>query len=272
TSRWQDIEEGTGTSTSMDKQYVWGIRYVDELICRDDATPQRLYAVQDANFDLTAICDTSANVKERYLFDPYGNRTIMHASWTIISSSAYAWSIGHQGLMHDTESGLIYNRNRMIHPFIGGFIVRDPIFYSDGTNLYEYTHSSPIILTDPTGTCKDCRCPGGVLAKPQQAVSNTKTNQFLSDVASLVSGPYGAGTVATLFSAATSGYNHFDHSVNYVVLITNCESDPNGGPPKPGTKVLGAFTWTCDPKGKPADNHTVGFTDISTSDYMTSMT
>jgi hypothetical protein len=35
-NQWQDLEERLGTSTSMDKQYVWGIRYVDELICRDD--------------------------------------------------------------------------------------------------------------------------------------------------------------------------------------------------------------------------------------------
>jgi YD repeat-containing protein len=87
TNQRQDLEERVGTSTSMDKQYVWGIRYVDELICRDDATPERLYACQDANYNLTAIVDTSGNVQERYLFDPYGNRTVMNASWAVISSS-----------------------------------------------------------------------------------------------------------------------------------------------------------------------------------------
>ena len=28
---WQDIKERVGTSTAMDDQYAWGIRYVDEL-------------------------------------------------------------------------------------------------------------------------------------------------------------------------------------------------------------------------------------------------
>src|SRR6185437_9092373 len=110
TSAWQDIEERTGASTSMDQQYVWGLRYVDELVCRDDATPERLYALQDANFNLTSISDTSGAVQERYLFDPYGYRTVMDASWGVIGASAFAWVYGHQGLMGDVESGLVYNR------------------------------------------------------------------------------------------------------------------------------------------------------------------
>jgi hypothetical protein len=44
--------------------------------------------MQDANFNLTAITDTSAVVKERYLFDPYGLRTIMNAARSVISDGA----------------------------------------------------------------------------------------------------------------------------------------------------------------------------------------
>jgi len=148
---WQDVEERVGTSTSMDKQYVWGIRYIDELVCRDDATPERLYACQDANFNLTAVSDTSGDVQERYLFDPYGSVAYMSASWSVISASAYAWDIGHQGLMHDVESALIYNRNRMVHPMIGVFDVRDMAGYTDGANLYQYMASSPVVNLDPSG-------------------------------------------------------------------------------------------------------------------------
>jgi hypothetical protein len=104
-----------------------GMRYVDELICRDDATPQRVYVTQDANFNLTSIANTGGSVLERYLIDPYGNRTIMNASWTIASSSAYNWVIGHQGLLHDPESRLIYNRMRFRHCTLGCFTGRDPL-------------------------------------------------------------------------------------------------------------------------------------------------
>jgi YD repeat-containing protein len=136
-NQWQDLEERVGTATTMDQQYVWGIRYVDELICRDDSTPQRLYGCQDANFNLTAIVNTSGAVVERYVFEPYGNRVIMNASWSVIGSSAYAWMIAHQGLMEDLESGLFCNRHRYLHPLLGTFLRRDPVGYAnDGANSF----------------------------------------------------------------------------------------------------------------------------------------
>jgi RHS repeat-associated protein len=156
TNTWQDIEERTGTSTSMDKQYVWGVRYIDELVCRDDATPQRLYAMQDANFTLTSICNTSGGVVERYQFDPYGTRAIINGSWGTISTSAYDWVIGHQGLMQDVESGLVYNRARSLLALLGLFVSRDAFFYGDGLNLYEVERSAPLILVDPSGNSYCC--------------------------------------------------------------------------------------------------------------------
>ena len=39
TNNWQDIEQRVGDATTMDQQHVWGIRYIDELVCRDDPTP-----------------------------------------------------------------------------------------------------------------------------------------------------------------------------------------------------------------------------------------
>ena len=103
----------------MDQQYVWGLRYIDELVCRDDATPQRLYATQDANFNLTSISNASGSIAERYLFDPYGTRKIMNPSWDVITSSAYNWVIGFQGLMLDSDSGLALARRRYYHPMMG---------------------------------------------------------------------------------------------------------------------------------------------------------
>lgn len=161
TNNWQDIEERTGASTSMDKQYVWGRRYVDELVCRDDAnnlTTPRLYGMHDANFNLTSVCDSSGTVQERYLFDPYGTPTIMNASWGNITSSAYGWVIGHQGLMQDGESGLVYNRRRTLHPILGTFMARDPIGYRARTmNLYQYCFSNAIRFVDPFGLDVDCK-------------------------------------------------------------------------------------------------------------------
>jgi len=135
----------------MDQQYVWGIRFVDELICRDDSSPQRLYALQDANFNVTGITDTSGEPKERYLIDPYGIRTIMNAAWSVITASSYNWIIGPQGLMIDAESGLEYVRARYLLTALGGLMSRDSAGYMFGSNLYEYVVSNPTNELDPSG-------------------------------------------------------------------------------------------------------------------------
>ncbi len=47
---------------------------------------------------------------------------------------------GHQGLMHDENTGLIYNRARMRDPKLGRFMQRDPLGYVDGIGLYATYH------------------------------------------------------------------------------------------------------------------------------------
>lgn len=53
---WQLLEEDV--AGSMQDQYVWSPVYVDALIERDTPT-QRMYAEQNANFDVTALVDTT---------------------------------------------------------------------------------------------------------------------------------------------------------------------------------------------------------------------
>ncbi len=187
TNGWQNIEERLGSSLSMDKQYVWGIRYIDELACRDAAgasssrsssssssssdsssrsgsssgpsrssfsggrSTLRLYAMQDANFNLTAICGTAGVVAERYVFDPYGNRSILSPAWSTIGASNFRWVVGHQGLMHDEEGGLVHNRKRYLLTVLGGFLSRDTPNYTDWGSLYVALHSNPGVMLDPFG-------------------------------------------------------------------------------------------------------------------------
>jgi len=97
--QWQVIEErqnGTGTS-NVSFQYVWGAGYVDDLVLRDTYSggvkTQRLYAQQNANYDVTALVNTSGQVQERYLYDPYGAVTVTDASWNprTGNQSSFAW-------------------------------------------------------------------------------------------------------------------------------------------------------------------------------------
>jgi hypothetical protein len=69
--QWQVLEERvgtTGSSATIDRQFVWGLRYIDDLILRDRSNGgtlnERYYNVADANWNTVALVDStiSANV------------------------------------------------------------------------------------------------------------------------------------------------------------------------------------------------------------------
>jgi RHS repeat-associated protein len=150
TNGWQDVEERIGTATTDDKQYVWGIRYIDEIICRLDATSQVLYACQDTNFNLMSINTYVGDTQQRFLYDPYGNSSVLSADWTI-TTDAYFWMRRFAGQEFDFECQNYNCRNRLLHPSLGQFAQRDPLMYSAGTNLYLYVASNPVNNLDPMG-------------------------------------------------------------------------------------------------------------------------
>jgi len=115
-SSWQVVEERIDLATDADRQFVWGARYVDDLVLRDDFSgcvvasslsgPEpagaesfwdalaegssssssssssgsdscRHYYLQDANFNVVAVADDAGTVIERYHYTPYGEVTIL---------------------------------------------------------------------------------------------------------------------------------------------------------------------------------------------------
>ena len=175
---WRVVEERVGTSTSMDKQYVWGVRYVDELVCRDDATPRRLYASQDANFNVTAVTDIGGTPQERYVYDPYGYCSIFTGSWGGAAASAFHWQIGYQGLLDDEDTKLICARTRYLHPLLGIWLAADPISYIDGPNLYLPYRANPTNFTDSFGLCTPGQKSGGTC---EMHVSDYSSNPSLDE-------------------------------------------------------------------------------------------
>src|SRR5262249_38725558 len=73
-STWQVIEEQTSGMTHT--QYVWSPVYLDALVERDH-NGQRLYVQQNANWNVTGLVNTSGAVQERYVYDPYGQVTVL---------------------------------------------------------------------------------------------------------------------------------------------------------------------------------------------------
>ena len=64
---WQLLEDA-GRGSSPDRQFVWGLRYIDDLVLRDRDTTgdgtldERLFALQDPNWNVTALSDPTGAV------------------------------------------------------------------------------------------------------------------------------------------------------------------------------------------------------------------
>jgi RHS repeat-associated protein len=148
-----------GSATTADQQYVWGQRYLDELVERDrdadansgNGLEERLYALQDANYNVTAVANTLGVVQERYAYSAYGQPTFMDGSFGNRSSSSYGWNLLFAGYRYDIESGFYQVRNRVYHPGLGRWFQRDNLPYADGMNLYQAVMDNPVEFTDPTG-------------------------------------------------------------------------------------------------------------------------
>ena len=111
---------------------------------------ERLYYQQDANHNITSITDESGAVLERFVYTPYGQRTVLAANFTG-TSDAYGLLQGHQGGRYDALTGLYNFRMRDYDPSMGTWMEADPIGYPDGVNRYQGLGANPLAFTDVSG-------------------------------------------------------------------------------------------------------------------------
>jgi len=150
------VEERVDTSTSANRQFVWGLRYIDDLVLRDRDTDdngtldERRYCLQDGNWNTIAIANTSGTVTERFSYDAYGVPTFLTSSGTVQASSPTGWETLYAGYRWDGDpSKMYYVRNRFLLPYLGTWNRRDPLGYPDGTSLFALYHS--LNNVDPFG-------------------------------------------------------------------------------------------------------------------------
>jgi RHS repeat-associated protein len=145
---WQELESRTSEVATT---FVWGKRYIDDLILRDKST-ERLYSLADPNWNVVAITNAAGTVLERMKYDAFGKITWLDAAFGTKASSGYAWNRTFTGQVFDSETGLMLYRNRYLHTGFGRFTSRDPIGYdAEDNNLYRYVGNSPLIYLDQDG-------------------------------------------------------------------------------------------------------------------------
>jgi RHS repeat-associated protein len=154
---WQVLEEKVGSNTT--NRYVWSPVYVDALVLRDrdadtnaaNGLEERLWVQQDANWNVTALVDGTGAVAERYAYDPFGSVTVYSPTYSVRTSSLYAWDHYHQGLRWDATATLYDNFNRWYGPSLGRFTSLDPVGLGPDVNAYRYVGNGPVNRLDPSG-------------------------------------------------------------------------------------------------------------------------
>ncbi|MBX3463065.1 MAG: RHS repeat-associated core domain-containing protein, partial [Planctomycetes bacterium] len=97
-------------------------------------------------------------VVEQYEYDPYGKVTVYDGSGSLVGDGSvsgvglpFLW----KGIRLDSETGLLYMRNRYYSTAMGRFLTRDPIdAWIDGANAGNqmcYAGNSPMVRSDPHG-------------------------------------------------------------------------------------------------------------------------
>ncbi|QJW98452.1 RHS repeat-associated core domain-containing protein [Frigoriglobus tundricola] len=202
----QALEEMVSGSATA--RYVWSPVYVNAMVLRDNATGspgtlnQRLWVQQDANWNVTALANGSGVVVERYVDSPYGVLTIYNAGYTsTLTSSAYGWVYGFQGMRYDATSGLNESESRFYSPTLQRWVTMDPTgFAAKDMNLYRFVTNDPTNTTDPSGLAPPSR-PTGALGSQ---TPNWLTNTIIPPSAS--SNPRLDETKPTLYWTATEGW------------------------------------------------------------------
>jgi RHS repeat-associated protein len=156
-NRWQCFEERVNPSADPDRQFVWGLRYIDDVALRDrdttgDGTPdERLYALQDGNWNVTSLADPNTTIQERYRYSAYGASEVLTSTFDSRSASCHAWHRLFSAYESDVRTGLCHVRNRVLRPGLG-WMQRDPLMTNHEANRYAYGGNAPTDSIDPSGT------------------------------------------------------------------------------------------------------------------------
>jgi RHS repeat-associated protein len=156
-SSWQALEERVGAATTPDRQYVWGLRYIDDYVFQEVSqaagSPVRHWGLQDGNWNVVGLADDTGVVAQRYAYDSYGTVDYLTPGFSGQPTPTVSNDTTFTGRLLISSSGTYDFRRRQYLAQLGQFANRDPIGYQSGDlNLYRYVRNRITGFTDPTGT------------------------------------------------------------------------------------------------------------------------
>ncbi|MGE0142772.1 MAG: RHS repeat-associated core domain-containing protein [Planctomycetota bacterium] len=164
---WREIQElSVDASTGVKriaKEFVWGSR-LDELVAyrRNDAAVGQppswttYHTTQCGHECILSVIDSTGQLAERAMYDPYGRVTVYAPDDTLIGN-AFQSGLPMSWKAHrmETEAPFVYMRNRHYSPGLGRFLSIDRIgAYGDSLNHgngYTYGGDAPTLISDPMG-------------------------------------------------------------------------------------------------------------------------
>jgi YD repeat-containing protein len=172
---WQLLEERLDVSTSADRQFVWGPRYIDDLVLRDrDVSDppngqlnERLYAMQSNDGSVVAVVDAAQSVASRYIYSGNGFQTVLTSAGVQVLSSRLDWDYGYRAYRIEPALGLGF-RNQVFSFCLGRFV---------SGRYSKVVRSSRDLRVDEEQGSTDCDPQGG----PAKTWVNPALNQCARD-------------------------------------------------------------------------------------------
>jgi RHS repeat-associated protein len=154
--QWQVLEEQVASSGTVERQFVWGVMSIDDLILRERYPSGVLsdthYALSDGK-DVTVVTDDDGVAVERYAYHGFGFSEVLNGLFEPVDEnvSTIEWETRFCGYRWDVESALYQVRLRYLHPCLGRWLSRDPMENLALPNLYTYVLNDPLNNLDEFG-------------------------------------------------------------------------------------------------------------------------
>lgn len=151
-----NYEEEVDSSGKVKKiHYVSGGDGLVGIYINDDGNNRFYSTYCDYQGSLLVLTDMNGVVKERYAYDPWGNRR-NPASWKDTETrTKFIVDRGYTLHEHLDGFGLINMNGRVYDPLLGMFLSPDPYVQAPGNwlnyNRYGYCYGNPLSYTDPDG-------------------------------------------------------------------------------------------------------------------------